>query len=411
MVLNYIWIGFFVIAFVIGLCKVIFTGDLGIFTEMMNATFAAAKTGFEISIGLTGVLSLWLGFMKIGERGGVINFLSRVSSPVFSRLFPDLPKGHPATGSIFMNIAANMLNLDNAATPLGLKAMKEMQELNQDKESASNPMIMFIVLNASGLTLIPVTIMVYRAQMGAANPADVFVPLMIATFAATLVGVIYVCIKQRINLLDKVLLGFFGGIIAFILLVVWWVRSLPQEEVSVYSSLVANCFLFCIIIAFIIAGVRKKINVYDAFIDGAKEGFKTAIMIIPYLIAMLVGIALFRASGALSFITEGLAYAVGSIGLPTEWVDAFPTAIMKPLSGSGARGMMLDTMQTFGADSFAGRLASVFQGSTDTTFYLIAVYYGAVNIKNTRYTIAGSLLADLAGVLAAIFVCYLFFGS
>ncbi|MDL2224313.1 spore maturation protein [Bacteroidales bacterium OttesenSCG-928-M06] len=409
MVLNYIWIAFFVIAFVVGVCKVIFTGDLGVFTEMMNATFAAAKTGFEISIGLTGVLALWLGFMKIGERGGVVNFLSRVAAPVFTRLFPDIPKGHPATGSIFMNIAANMLNLDNAATPLGLKAMKEMQELNQNKDSASNPMIMFIVLNASGLTLIPVTIMVYRAQMGAANPADIFVPLMIATFVATLVGVIYVCIKQKINLFDKVLFSFFGSIIAFIALVVWWVKSMPQEQVSLYSSLVANCFLFCIIIAFILAGIRKKINVYDAFIDGAKEGFKTAIMIIPYLIAMLVAIALFRTSGAMSFITDGLAYGVAAIGLPTDWVDAFPTAIMKPLSGSGARGMMLDTMQTFGADSFAGRLSSIFQGSTDTTFYLIAVYYGAVNIKNTRYTIAGSLLADLAGVLAAIFVCYLFF--
>lgn len=410
MVLNYIWISFFIIAFVVGICKVIFTGDLTIFTEMMNATFAAAKNGFEISLGLTGVLSLWLGFMKIGERGGVVNFLSKAAAPVFTRLFPDIPKGHPATGSIFMNIAANMLNLDNAATPLGLKAMKEMQELNTNKDSASNPMIMFLVLNASGLTLIPVTIMVYRAQMGSANPADIFVPLMIATFVATLVGVIYVCIKQKINIFDKVLFAFFGGIIAFIALVVWWVKSLPQEQVSLYSSLVANCLLFCIIIAFIVAGIRKKINVYEAFIDGAKDGFKTAIMIIPYLIAMLVGIALFRASGAMTFLTDGLAYGVAAIGLPTEWVDAFPTAIMKPLSGSGARGMMLDTMQTFGADSFAGRLASIFQGSTDTTFYLVAVYYGAVNIKNTRYTIAGSLLADLAGVIAAILVCYLFFG-
>lgn len=409
MTLNYIWVGFFIIAFVIGICKVIFTGDLGIFTEMMNATFAAAKTGFEISLGLTGVLSLWLGFMKIGERGGVVDFLARAGSPLFTRLFPDIPKGHPATGSIFMNIAANMLNLDNAATPLGLKAMKEMQELNKEKDSASNPMIMFIVLNASGLTIIPVTIMVYRAQMGSANPADIFVPLMIATFAATLVGVIYVCIKQKINLFDKVLLGFFGGIIGFIALVVWWASSLPQEKVSLYSALIANCLLFCIIIAFIISGMRKKINVYDAFIDGAKDGFKTAIMIIPYLIAMLVGIALFRTSGAMDFITNGLAYLVSLVGLPTDWVDAFPTAIMKPLSGSGARGLMLDAMQTYGADSFTGRLASIFQGSTDTTFYLVAVYYGAVNIKNSRYTIPGALLADLAGVLAAIFVCYLFF--
>lgn len=388
----------------------LFTGDLGIFTEMMNATFAAAKNGFEISLGLTGVLSLWLGFMKIGERGGVVNFLARAGSPVFSRLFPDIPKGHPAIGSLFMNIAANMLNLDNAATPMGLKAMQQLQELNPKKDTASNPMIMFIVLNASGLTLIPVTIMVYRAQMGAANPADIFVPLMIATTIATLAGVFYVCIRQKINLLDKVLLGFFGGIIALIALVVLCVKSFPQEQVSVYSSLIANCLLFSIIIAFIMAGIRKKINVYDAFIEGAKDGFKTAVMIIPYLIAMLVGIALFRTSGAMTFITDGLAFIVSSCGLPTGWVDAFPTAIMKPLSGSGARGMMLDAMQTYGADSFTGRLASIFQGSTDTTFYLIAVYYGAVNIKNTRYTIAGSLLADLAGVLAAIFVCYLFFG-
>ena len=410
MILNYIWIAFFVIAFVVGICKVLFTGNLDIFTEMMNATFSAAKTGFEISIGLTGVLALWLGFMKIGEKGGAVNFLSRIAAPIFTRLFPDIPKGHPATGSIFMNIAANMLNLDNAATPLGLKAMKEMQELNKDKNSASNPMIMFIVMNASGLTLIPITIMVYRAQMGAANPADVFVPLMIATLASTLVGVIYVCIKQKINLLDIVLVAFFGGIIAFIALTVWGIKSLPQEDVSLYSSLIANCLLFCIIIAFIVAGIRKKVNVYDAFIEGAKDGFKTAIMIIPYLIAMLVAIALFRTSGAMSFIIDGLAYGVAAVGLPTDWVDAFPTAIMKPLSGSGARGMMLDTMQTFGADSFAGRLASIFQGSTDTTFYLIAVYYGAVNIKNTRYTISGALLGDLFGIIASILVCYLFFG-
>ena len=410
MTLNYIWIAFFVIAFVVGLCKLIFTGDLGIFTEMMNATFAAAKTGFEISLGLTGVLSLWLGFMKIGEKGGMVDFLARIGTPVFSRLFPDIPKGHPATGSIFMNIAANMLNLDNAATPLGLKAMKEMQELNPDKNTASNSMIMFIVLNASGLTIIPITIMVYRAQMGAANPADIFIPLMIATLVATLVAVIVVGIKQKIKLYDKVLLGFFGGIILFIALVVWATQALPQEKVSVYSSLVANCFLFCIIIAFILSGVRKKINVYDAFIEGAKDGFKTAIMIIPFLIAMLVGIALFRTSGAMTFLTDGLAYLASSAGLPTDWIDAFPTAIMKPLSGSGARGMMLDAMQTYGADSFTGRLASIFQGTTDTTFYLVAVYYGAVSIKNTRYTIGASLLADLAGVIAAIFVCYLSFG-
>jgi spore maturation protein SpmA len=410
MVLNYIWIAFFVIAFVVGICKVIFTGDLGVFTEMMNATFDASKTGFEISLGLTGVLSLWLGFMKIGEKGGVVDVLARAGAPIFSRLFPEIPKGHPAAGSMFMNIAANMLNLDNAATPMGLKAMKELQELNPKKDTASNPMIMFLVLNASGLTIIPVTIMVYRAQMGAENPADIFVPLMVATTIATLIGAGYVCIRQKINLFDKVILGFFGGIIALIGLVVWAVQSFPQEQVSIYSSLIANCLLFCIIMAFIIAGVRKKVNVYDAFVEGAKDGFKTAVMIIPFLIAMLVAIALFRVSGAMTFITDGLAYCVSSCGLPTDWVDAFPTAIMKPLSGSGSRGMLLDAMQTYGADSFTGRLASVFQGSTDTTFYVVAVYYGAVNIKNTRYTISGALLADFAGMIAAIMVCYLFFG-
>ncbi|MDR0833527.1 MAG: spore maturation protein [Candidatus Symbiothrix sp.] len=410
MALNYIWIAFFLIAFVVGVFQLIFTGDMGIFTEMMDATFGAAKNGFEISLGLTGVLSLWLGFMKIGERGGVVDALARAGAPVFSRLFPDIPKGHPATGSIFMNIAANMLNLDNAATPLGLKAMQQLQEINPKKDMASNPMIMFIVLNASGLTLIPVTIMVYRAQMGAANPADVFVPLMIATSAATLAGALFVCLKQRINLLDKVLIGFFGSIIALIAFVVWCVQTFPQEQVSLYSSLIANLLLFSIIISFIVAGLLKKINVYDAFIEGAKEGFKTAVMIIPYLIAMLVGIALFRASGAMGFLTDGLATAVSACGLPTNWVDAFPTALMKPLSGSGARGMMLDAMQTYGADSFTGRLASIFQGSTDTTFYLIAVYFGAIHIKNTRYTIGASLLADLAGVITAIVVCNLFFG-
>lgn len=410
MALNYIWVGFFVVAFIIGFCKVLFTGDFGVFTEMMNATFDSAKTGFEISIGLTGVLSLWLGFMKIGEKGGVVNTLARWGSPIFSRLFPEIPKGHPATGSIFMNIAANMLNLDNAATPAGLKAMQELQELNKDKNSASNPMIMFIVLNASGLTIIPITIMVYRAQMGAANPADVFVPLMIVTMIATIIGMLYVCFRQKINLRDKVLLGFIGILIALIALTLWIVKSLPQDKISVYSTLVANFFLFFIIITFIISGVRKKVNVYNAFIEGAKDGFKTAIMIIPYLIAILVGVALFRTSGAMGFLTDGIAYFVSLCGLPTDWIDAFPTALMKPLSGSGARGLMIDTMQIFGADSFAGRLASILQGSTDTTFYLVAVYYGAVNVKNTRYTVPAALLADLVGTLAAIFVCYLFFG-
>ena len=409
MVLNYIWIFFFLIAFIIALFKVIFMGDMGIFAEMIDAVFAASKNGFEISLGLTGILSLWLGFMKIGERGGVVNFISRAGAPVFSRLFPEIPKGHPATGSIFMNIAANMLNLDNAATPLGLKAMKELQELNPKKDTASNSMIMFIVLNASGLIIIPVTIMVYRAQMGSANPAEIFAPLMIATTIATLVGVLFVCIRQKINLWDKVLLSFFGGAIALIAGTVWLVGSFPQEKVSVYSSLFANGLLFFTIVAFLFAGMRKKINVYNAFIEGAKEGFKTAITIIPFLIAMLVAIALFRVSGAMTFVADGLSYIVSACGLPTDWVDAVPTALMKPLSGNASRAMMLDTMKTFGADSFVGRLVSVVQGSTDTTFYIVAIYYGAVGIKNTRYTVPGALLADVTGAIAAIFVCYLFF--
>jgi len=409
MILNYIWISFFVIAFLVGICKIIFTGDFNVFTEMMNAVFSASKTGFEISIGLTGILSFWMGFMKIGERGGVVNALARLGSPIFSRLFPEIPKGHPATGSIFMNIAANMLNLDNAATPVGLKAMKELQELNDDKNTATNPMIMFLVLNASGLTIIPITIMVYRAQMGAANPADIFIPLLISTTMATLAALLFVCIKQKINLFDKVLLGFIGGTIFVIAAIVYWVKSLPQEKISVYSALVANCFLFCILLSFLISGFRKKINVYEVFIEGAKDGFKTAVMIIPYLIAILVGIALFRASGAMTVLTDGIAYIVSFFGLPTDWVNAFPTALMKPLSGSGSRGMMIDAMKTFGVDSFVGRLACIFQGSTDTTFYLVAVYYGVVNIKNTRYTIPAALFADLIGTLAALIVCYLFF--
>jgi spore maturation protein SpmA len=411
MVLNYIWIGFFFIAFTVGILKVVFTGDLEIFKEMMNVTFSSAETAFKISLGLTGVLSLWLGFMKIGEKGGIVNFLARAGSPLFSRLFPDIPNGHPATGSIFMNIAANMLNLDNAATPLGLKAMKEMQELNKNKDTASNSMIMFLVLNASGLTIIPITIMVYRAQQQASNPSDIFIPLMLATSMATLAGIVYVCIKQKIRLLDKVLLGFLGGIIVFIVGIIILVNAFPQEKVSIYSGFIANLFLCAIIAAFIIAGIRKKINVYEAFIEGAKEGFKTAIMIIPYLVAMLVAIALFRVSGAMDFLIDGFSYLLSCCGLNTDFVPALPTAIMKPLTGNGARSMMLDAMQTYGADSFVGRLSCIFQGSTDTTFYLVAVYYGAVNIKDTRYTINGALFADLIGVIAAIFVCYLFFDA
>ncbi len=410
MVLNYIWIAFFLIAFIVALTKLIFFGDVQVFTDIMNSTYDTARTGFEISLGLTGVLSLWLGIMKIGERGGMIELFSRGVAPLFSKLFPDIPKNHPASGSMLMNLSANMLGLDNAATPFGLKAMQELQEINTKKDQASNPMIMFLVLNASGLTLIPVTIMVYRAQMGAANPADIFIPIMIATFVATVVGLIAVCLKQRINIFSKEILGFLlimGGIIAGTVLIF---KSMPQEQVSIVSSLVANIILLTIIVLFIIKAMRRKINIFESFIDGAKEGFKTAVSIIPYLIAILVGIGVFRASGAMDFLMEGIRSLVGLTGIDTRWVDGIPTAIMKPLSGSGARGMMIDAMQTFGADSFAGRLSSVLQGATDTTFYIVAVYYGAVNIKNTRYTVQYALLADLAGVIAAIFVAYLFFG-
>lgn len=409
MVLNYIWIAFFLIAFVVALGKLIFAGDTAVFTEIINSSFASAKTGFEISLGLTGILSLWLGIMKIGEKGGVIQSFARFAAPVFSKLFPGIPKDHPVTGSIFMNISANLLGLDNAATPMGLKTMQQLQELNTEKESASNPMIMFLCINASGLTLIPITIMMYRAQLGAANPSDVFLPIMLATFSSTLVAILAVCIKQRINLLQKNLVLFFGGLAAFIGGLVWLFNSLEQEQVSLYSTLFANTLLFTIICGFIVSGIRKKINVYDTFIEGAKEGFKTAVTIIPYLVAILVGIGVFRASGAMDFIIEGIRMGVGALGVNTDFVDGLPTILMKPLSGSGARGMMLDAMNTYGADSFVGRLASIVQGSTDTTFYVVALYYGSIGIRNTRYTIQCSLLADLVGAIAAITLTYIFF--
>lgn len=409
MVLNYIWIAFFLIAFIVALCKLIFTGDTEVFTNIINSSFSSAKTGFEISLGLTGVLSLWLGIMKIGEKGGVIQAFARLGTPVFSKLFPQIPPNHPVTGSIFMNLSANLLGLDNAATPMGLKAMQQLQEINTDKESASNPMIMFLCINASGLTLIPISIMVYRAQMGAANPSDVFLPIMLATFTSTLVAILAVCFKQRINILQKNLLLFFGGLGLFIGGLIWLFNSLEQEQVSLYSTLFANTLLFTIICGFIVSGIRKKINVYDAFIEGAKEGFKTAVTIIPYLIAILVAIGVFRASGAMDFVIEGVRAGVASVGLDTQFVEGLPTILMKPLSGSGARGMMLDAMNTYGADSFIGRLCSIVQGSSDTTFYVVALYYGSVGIRNTRYTVQCSLLADLAGALAAIGLTYLFF--
>ena len=389
--------------------KLLFMGDTQVFTEIINASFASAKTGFEISIGLTGILSLWLGIMKIGEKGGVVQAFARIASPVFSKLFPGLPKGHPATGSIFMNFSANLLGLDNAATPMGLQAMKQLQELNPRKDEASNAMIMFLCINASGLTLIPITIMMYRAQLGAANPSDVFLPIMLATFTSTLVAILAVCIKQRINLLQRNLLLFFGGAILFIGGVFFLFRLMSQEQVSLYSTLFANTLLFTIICGFIVSGLRKRLNVYEAFIEGAKEGFRTAVTIIPYLVAILVAIGIFRASGAMDFLIDCVRWAVGAVGLNTDFVEALPTILMKPLSGSGARGMMLDAMNTYGADSFVGRLSSIVQGSCDTTFYVVALYYGSVGIKNTRYTVPCALLADLAGAIAAILIAYLFF--
>lgn len=409
MVLNYIWITFFLVAFVVALGKLLFLGDTAVFTDIIAATFDSAKTGFEISLGLTGILSLWLGIMKIGEKGGLIQAFARAASPVFSKLFPDLPHNHPVTGSIFMCFSANLLGLDNAATPMGLQAMKELQELNTQKESASNSMIMFLCINASGLTIIPITIMMYRAQLGAANPSDVFLPILLATLTSTLVAVLIVCIKQKINVFQKNLALLFGSIALFVGGLAWLFNSMKDEQISLYSTLFANALLFTIICGFIISGIRKKINVYDSFIEGAKEGFHTAVKIIPYLVAILVAIGVFRASGAMDFLIDGINFGVAALGVDTEFVGALPTILMKPLSGGGARGMMIDAMQTYGADSFVGRLSSIVQGTTDTTFYVVALYFGSVGIRNTRYTIQASLLADLAGAIAAIAITYIFF--
>jgi len=409
MVLNYIWVAFFLVAFVIAAGKLLLLGDYEVFPAMMDSTFSSSKTAFEISLGLTGVLSLWMGVMKVGEKGGVVNVLARLLSPVFTKLFPDIPKGHPVTGSIFMNIAANMLGLDNAATPLGLKAMEQMQELNTKKDTASNPMIMFLVLNTSGLTLIPVSIMVYRAQMGAAQPTDIFIPILLATFCSTLVGIIVTSLFQRINLLNRTMLLTLGGACALVAAVIWGFSQMDSETMNLWSTTVANILLMTIITGFIVAGVRKKVNVYDAFIEGAKDGFTTAVRIIPYLVAILVGIGVFRASGAMDMLIGGLRACVDACGVDAQWVDAMPTALMKPLSGSGARGMMVDAMTTYGADSFVGRLSSIFQGSTDTTFYILAVYFGSVGVSKTRHAVTCGLLADLGGILAAIAICYLFF--
>lgn len=409
MVLNYIWIGFIIIAFVIALAKLIFLGDVTVFPALIDSTFASSKTAFEISLGLTGVLSLWLGIMKIGERGGMVNMLARALSPVFTQLFPDIPKGHPVTGAIFMNIAANMLGLDNAATPLGLKAMEQLQTLNPNKETATNPMIMFLVLNTSGLTLIPISIMVYRAQLGAAQPTDVFIPILLATFFSTVAGIIITSIYQRINLLNRTMLLTLGGMALVVGAIIWGFGQLDKDQMNIVSTSVANILLMTIIVAFVLAGMKHRINVYDAFVEGAKEGFTTAVRIIPYLVAILVAIGLFRASGAMDMLINGVATLVKALGGNSDFVGALPTALMKPLSGSGARGMMVDAMTTYGADSFVGRLSCIFQGSTDTTFYILAVYFGSVGIRNMRHAVPCGLLADLAGVIAAIGIAYLFF--
>jgi spore maturation protein SpmA len=410
MALNYIWIAFFLIGFLYALGRLIFAGDIQIFNDLVSAVFANAKTGFEISLGLTGALTLWMGLLKVGEKGGVINILGKIMGPFFQKMFPELPKGHPAYGSITLNIAANMLGLDNAATPMGLKAMGEMQEANPKKDTASNAQIMFLVINAAGLTIIPVSIIVYRAQLGAANPADIFIPILISTFCASLTGMISVALIQKINLLDKIILAYLGGLTAIIAGIIYYFSTLPKEQITAISTLAANFILILIIVLFIVLAFVKKVNVYDAFIEGAKEGFGVAIKIIPFLVAILVAIGIFRASGAMDLIISGLAKFFAWIGVDTQFTKALPVAFMKPLSGSGARGLMIDAMTTYGADSFIGRLACTMQGTTDTTFYIIAVYFGSVGIKNTRYAIGCGLLADLAGFTAAILVAYLFFG-
>jgi spore maturation protein SpmA len=409
MILNYIWIAFLLIAFVVACIQTVFFGHSQIFPEIMKAAFSSAEKGFVISLGLTGALSLWLGIMKIGEKGGVLNKLSRMVAPFFVKIFPEIPKGHPATTSIFMNLSASMLGLDNAATPMGLKAMKELQELNTDKNTASNSMILFLVLNTAGLTLIPISIMVYRAQFHAANPADIFIPILLATFVAFITGLITVAIVQKINLFNKVVMGTLGVLSIFIVGIIYFLSGLPKEQIAKYSDFASYFILFSIIISFVLMAMKRKVNVYDSFIEGAKEGFQVAIGIIPYLIAILVAIGMFQASGALTLLTDGIRWLVALTGLNTDFVDALPTAFLKPLSGSGSRGMMLQTMGQHGADSFVGRLSCIIQGSTDTTFYIVAVYFGSVGIKNTRYAIVCGLIADLAGITAAILLGYLFF--
>ena len=410
MALNYIWIGFFLVAMLLGLVRLVFFGDTAIFTNIVNSTFDMSKTAFQIALGLTGTLALWLGIMKVGEQGGAVQILAKLTRPFFRRLFPEVPAAHPAHGSLIMNFAANMLGLDNAATPLGLKAMQELQELNPEQDRATNAQIMFLVLNTSGLTVIPVAIMVYRAQLGAANPTDVFLPILITTYFATLVGLIAVAIPQRINLLDPVVLAYLGVLTGGIAGTMYLFAGMPHDRVQAISNVVANVILFGVISGFILLAAFRKVNVFEAFIEGAKEGFNVAIRIIPYLVAILVAIGVFRASGALDLLVSGVGHVFSALGLPTGFIPALPTALMKPLSGSGARGMMVDAMKTYGADSFVGRLACTFQGATDTTFYIIALYFGSVGVRKTRYAVPAGLIADLAGVVAAVFVAYVFWG-
>lgn len=410
MALNYIWIAFFLVAFAVAVWRSVFCGDMEIWSTIMSSSFTSAANAFEISLGLAGILSLWLGLMKIGERAGVIGFFGRLISPLFCRLFPGVPKGHPAMGSIFMNVSANMLGLDNAATPLGLKAMQELQSLNKEKDTATDAMIIFLVLNASGLCLIPISIMMYRAQAGAANPTDIFLPILLATFIATLVGIVALCLRQRIRLTDPVLLAWLAGMMALIGVAVWFFTGMDGERVERMSSLIANCLLFTVIATFIGAGLWKRINVYDAFIEGAKDGFRTAVTIIPYLVAILVAIGMFRASGAMDIITQWTTVAVEACGIDTQWVEALPTALMKPLSGSGSRGLMIDLMNAHGADAFVARVSAAIQGSTDTMFYVLAVYFGSVGIRKTRYAVPYALLADITGSVAGIIAAYIFFG-
>ena len=408
MVLNYIWIAFFLIAFIFGIISLLM-GDTTIFEKMVKATFESSETAFTTSLNLTGILALWLGIMKIGEQAGIVNVLARMLSPFLSKLFPDIPRNHPVMGSIFMNIASNMLGLDNAATPTGLKAMSQMQELNTKKDTATNPMIMFLVLNTSGLTIIPTAILGYRSMYGAAQPTDVFIPILLATTVATLVGILITAGWQRINIFQPTLLLGLIGLMGFVGVVIWSFGQMDKQTMATVTSIASNLILMTIIVLFIAAGLLKKINVYNAFIEGAKEGFHTAVRIIPYLVAVLVAVGVFRASGGMELMMKGIRWFVETCGLDTRFVDALPTALMKPLSGSGARGLMIEAMKTYGADSFVGRLSCIFQGSTDTTFYILAVYFGSVSIKYTRHAVACGLLADLAGVIAAIAICYIFF--